>query len=228
MTVVAVCGLAVEARIARGVDVVTVAGGGRSDLLAEAIERAIIDGASSLISFGIAGALDPALRPGRLIVADRVVAHDRTFTVDPAWSRALVDRTGALAVSLTADDHMAVTATMKAQLRTRTGAAAVDMESHVVACIAERHGLPFVVLRAIADPSERSLPPAATIAMKEGGGIDPAAVLRSIAKNPGQLPALIAIARDTRAALGGLRRGRRLLGRGLGYLDLDQLGVDVI
>ena len=117
--------------------------------------------------------------------------------------------------------------------KSRSGAAhhvggGVEVEALRADAAATRHDLPFVVLRAIADPSDRSLPPAATIAMKQGGGIDLAAVLRSIAKTPGQLPALLAIARDTRAALSGLRRGRRLLGRGLGYLDLDQLGLDVI
>jgi hopanoid-associated phosphorylase len=228
MTVVAVCGLKVEVRIAQGTDVVAVAGGGHPLLLADDIERAIAEGARAVISFGIAGALDPTLRPGRLIVADRVVTAQRTFAVDAAWSGALMDRTGASPISLAAGDDMAVTTAIKARLRTATGAAAVDMESHVAARIAAAHGLPFVVLRAIADPAGRSLPPAATIAMKPGGGVDLAAVLRSIVRSPGQLPELIAIARDTQAALRGLRHGRRLLGRGLGYLDLDQLGVDVV
>ncbi|HLO78401.1 MAG TPA: hypothetical protein VK196_18250, partial [Magnetospirillum sp.] len=39
-----------------------------------------------------------------------------------------------------------------------TGAAAVDMESGAVARVAAQHGLPFLALRAIADPAGQSLP----------------------------------------------------------------------
>ena len=226
--VVAVCGLTVEARIASGPGVIAIAGGGRSDRLEDALERAVDDGASALISFGIAGALIPALRPGQLIVADQIVAKSTSFATDPRWFDALMQRTGAMRATIAARDLLASTVAMKSALHEETGASAVDMESHIAARVAMRHGLPFAALRAIADPRDRSLPPAATIAMKEGGGIDLAAVLRSIARSPGQLPGLMAIARDTSAALGGLRRGRRLLGHGLGHPDLDQLGVDVV
>ncbi len=226
--VVAVCGLAVEARIAAGNGIVTVAGGGRSDALAGAIERCIADGARALVSFGIAGALAASLRPGTLVVADAVIADDGRYATDVGWSRHLRDRTGAVAGEVAGNERIIVDATAKRRLRDATGAVAVDMESQVAARIARRHGLPFVVLRAIADPAARSLPPAALIAMQPDGGIDLAAVLGSIARSPGQVPQLIAIGLDTRRALRALGRGRRLLGAGLGHPDLDQLRVDVV
>ena len=43
----------------------------------------------------------------------------------------------------------------------KTGAFAADMESHVVARIANERQLPFAVLRVIADPANQRLPPAA-------------------------------------------------------------------
>ncbi len=196
--------------------------------LAAEIEAAVEAGVVALVSFGIAGALDPALAPGRLIVADTVGAADATFVAHRGWSTAIAERTGATRASIAAGDLLVPSAAMKARLRADSGAVAVDMESHVVARIARRHGLPFVVFRAIADPAKRSLPPAATVAMKEGGGIDLAAVLRSVATSPGQIPGLVAIARDTRAALGALRRARGQLGAGLHYLDLGELLVDVV
>src|SRR6185437_16644110 len=49
----------------------------------------------------------------------------------------------------------------KAALFRATGAVAVDLESHLVAAAAERARKPFLVLRAIADPALRALPPAA-------------------------------------------------------------------
>ena len=50
-----------------------------------------------------------------------------------------------------------------------TGALAVDMESAVVARAADAAGIPFLVLRAIADPAVRELPSAALIPLAENG-----------------------------------------------------------
>ena len=45
----------------------------------------------------------------------------------------------------------------KAALRSETGAAAVDMESHIAAAYAAEAGLPFAALRVISDPATRAL-----------------------------------------------------------------------
>ncbi len=248
--VLVVCGLSVEARIARGPGVRTIAGGGRSDALADTIAREVDRGVVAIASFGIAGALVPSLRPGSLIVADRIVHDDGRWPCDPRWVDALARRLPHVVVATIAgSDGMVVDRDEKERLRERlherlrdgspqsaigsrddeADVVAVDMESHVAARIAARHRLPFIALRAIADPFDRVVPPAARVAMRDGGGIDVAAVLRSIAASPRQLPALLAIAADTRTALRALGRGRRLAGdRLLGDLDLDQLAIDVV
>src|SRR5256885_9970689 len=46
----------------------------------------------------------------------------------------------------------------KAALRLETGAAAVDMESHIAAAYAAEFELPFAALRVISDPASRALP----------------------------------------------------------------------
>ncbi len=100
-------------------------------------------------------------------------------------------------------------------LRETTGAAAVDLESGAVAGVAARHRLPFAVLRAVCDPSWRSLPAAALVALNRRGTIDGPRVLASIARHPGQLPALLALARDAARARAALvRRVREILARG--------------
>ena len=224
----AVCGLAFEARLAAGPGVRTVAGAGRSLALAAAIDREVAAGAIAILSFGVAGALDPALRPGTLIVADRIVDGATNYAVNRPWSEALTKRIGMARAAMAGSDLIVGDPVEKARLRERTGAGAVDMESHVAARIAAAHGLPFAALRAIADPSERALPPAARVAMQADGRIDLANVLASLARTPGQLPLLLRVARDSQRASGALGRGRRLLGRGLGYPDLDQLAIDVV
>ncbi len=94
------------------------------------------------------------------------------------------------------------------------------MESHIVARIAARHGLPFAVLRVVADPLDHNLPPAALVAMRPDGTTDVGACLRSLARQPGQLPALVRVAFDTRRAMAALLRCVELLGPGLGLRDL--------
>ena len=227
--VLAVCGLAFEATIAEGPDVRTLSRGGRSVALAEAIEREIDGGVVALISFGVAGALTSTLRPGALIVADGIVGPAGRFPTDPTWSTAICAVLPEVSrASIAGAERIVATPADKAALAAATGAALVDMESHIAARIAHDRGLPFVALRAVADPLRRSMPPAALTAMKEDGRVDIAAVVRSILGRPQQLPELLRIGLDTRRALDALRQGRLLLGSRLGYPDLDQLPVDVI
>ena len=72
----------------------------------------------------------------------------------------------------------------KAALHSETGAAAVDMESHIAAAYAAKAGLPFAALRVISDPASRALPALAKSAIKPNGDIDLRKVLRGVARNP--------------------------------------------
>ncbi len=82
------------------------------------------------------------------------------------------------------------------------------MESHVAARLAALHGLPFAALRVVADPAERSLPPAALVGMRPDGTTDIGAVLRSLGRAPRQLPGLIRTGLDARAAFSALKSSR--------------------
>ena len=135
--------------------------------------------------------------------------------------------TGAIAGS----DVMLVDAAAKAALHTATGALAVDMESHVAAAFAAAHGIPFAALRVISDDANRALPSAAQAGMKKDGGMDVLAVLKALARDPRQLPALIRTGREAEVAFRQLALLNRhdLLGRlGVGDADLDELALDVV
>src|SRR6266404_2983265 len=114
----------------------------------------------------------------------------------------------------------------KRQLHLRTGAVAVDTESHVAARIAAAHRIPFAACRAVIDPAHSVLPPAAVFGLRHDGTPDVIAVLRSLARQPRQLPALARTALDARIAATALRRGRRLLGAGLGFPYFEELALD--
>jgi len=221
MSVIAVSGLAFEARIAAGPGVRTIAGGGDAFGLAVALERAFAQRAAAIISFGIAGGLSTAATPGTWLVADAVVTRTARWPVDAAWAAALaLCLPGAVNGDLAGADAIISAPADKLALGAATGAFAVDTESHVVAAFAATHGVPFAVFRVIADPVSRALAPATFRGMRSDGTINQRAVLGSILRTPGQLPMLVRNAIDARTAYRALSRGRRLLGSGLGYPNL--------
>jgi adenosylhomocysteine nucleosidase len=251
-----VTGLAAEARIA-GLSGATIVGGGRSDRLAADLQAAIAKGATRLLSFGVAGGLAPALRPGDLVVAAGVVEGHEHWICDAAWSAAMIERLtspslraqrsnprpgatygllrlarkdgwkfidgAGLSADIVGVKAPVASAAAKAALHVASGAAAVDMESAIVAQAAVRHGLPFAVLRIVADPAERALPRAALVAMREDGGINVAAVLSALARAPQQWPAFAQLALDSRKAFSELARARALLGADFAGVDLGDL-----
>jgi crotonobetainyl-CoA:carnitine CoA-transferase CaiB-like acyl-CoA transferase len=89
----------------------------------------------------------------------------------------------------------------KARLFASYGAVAVDMESHGAARAAKAAGVPFLAIRAIADPAERALPKAALGAVGEDGRPRVPATLLECAKRPQDFPALLQLGRDSDAAL---------------------------
>jgi nucleoside phosphorylase len=75
-----VTGLKSEAKLLKGLDLTCVSTGGQAREARRKIDRLIAEGATGLVSFGIAGALSPELKTGNLIIAD-VVAND----IGEAW-----------------------------------------------------------------------------------------------------------------------------------------------
>jgi adenosylhomocysteine nucleosidase len=172
-------------------------------------EALVAEGATALISFGLAGGLNAALRAGTLIIPDTVSTSDCLYRTDTALTRAL----GGPAHSLYAGTAVAVTREEKASLRAATGADAIDLESGAVAAVAAAHAVPFAVLRAICDPADSTLPPAAVIALGDTGSIKFVGVAGSLLRHPGQLRALLSLAAAAAAARAALQRRVREIGQ---------------
>lgn len=166
------------------------------------------EGAGALLSIGIAGGLDAALRPGDIILPDVVICSDGTQRhASPEWHAAVIQDLPSPAIGpLLAAAAPACTVAEKAALRARTGALAVDMESGAVATAAAETDVPFLALRIIADPADRAIPRAALKGVAADGSRRPLAVLAGLLLRPADLPALISLARDSNAALRQLRR----------------------
>jgi adenosylhomocysteine nucleosidase len=205
-TVLCTSGLAAEAKIARAAGFPVVIGAGDRERTAALVEIAA-QGASCLMSFGIAGALAPDLRAGDVVISDEVVAVGERWQADPwfpARVRDFASTIGAFRGPVLGASAILATEAEKRRAWGETGALAVDLESDVVARIATRAGIPFIVVRTIADRACRHLPPAALIPLSEGGTPDVARVLASVLRRPGQIRALIQLARETRLALSAL------------------------
>jgi hopanoid-associated phosphorylase len=224
--ILAVTGLAMEARIAAGPGVDVVCGGCDPQRLRALLDLLTPSRYRAVISFGISGALDPALRPGAIVVAEEVRADNGTVPLPPGLARSLAERlkrigSEATCATIAGCDAPVIEAATKANLRRQTGAAAVDMESYWAASFAAAAGLPVCAVRVISDPADRSLPQLAARAMRPNGRVDLPAICASLARNPGQLPLLIKAGLDARIAFATLRRVRRLLeGFGFGGADL--------
>ena len=107
-------------------------------------------------------------------------------------------------------DRPVAHAAQKLALFAETQARAADMESHVVARAAAAAGVPFVVLRVVSDPSNRTLPLAALAGITGDGRINGAAVAGALLRRPWECMDMLALALDGAQAMRRLRRvGRR-------------------
>lgn len=203
MTVLVVCGLIREAKLARRLvpeaDIL-IGGGQAARLLAELTVRARAH-RGTILSAGIAGALDPELTPGSI-----VIDGDPATLVQLAL--ALPD---AKIGKVIGQDGIAANPAMKQKLAVQ--GVAVDIESHIAAAVARAQGLPFGAVRVISDTADETLPPAALVGMRPDGGMALGKVLASLVRNPGQLPDLIRIGRQSSLAFINLARAFDALAR---------------
>lgn len=199
-----ICGMEAEARAlgdwAHDPEVCVAISGARPHVAEMAARKYAGDGARCLVSFGIAGALEPGLAPGDLLVGRAVSTGMVTLPLANPGAGVEGRR-----VSLAGSDKLVPDAAAKATLWQATGAAAVDMETHRVALAARDLGVPCYAIRAVSDPADRALPASAADALGEDGRPRIGHVLLGLARRPWDLPSLLAAKRDSDAALAALR-----------------------
>jgi adenosylhomocysteine nucleosidase len=214
--VLIVTGLIQEARIAAGPGLTVICSSSDPQQLRELLTVFDPSTIRGVISFGVAGGLDPTLKSGDLVVATEVMAGDTRWLAGLTLSDELLASIPlggrrAIRAGLAGVEQVIAAQDGKAALRSETGAAAVDMESHIAAAYAAEAGLPFAALRVISDPATRALPELARAAIKPNGDIDLRMVLRGLARNPFTLRALVSTGIDFNRALRSLRGCRSFL-----------------
>jgi adenosylhomocysteine nucleosidase len=176
---------------------------------AVAAHRLVDAGATALISWGMAGGLDPDLEAGAICLPREVVAPDgMRFATTSSWRETLAASiasyrpvaSGALVTS----SHPIAGIAAKAAARRETGAVAVDMESSAVAEVAAASRLPFMVVRVIVDTALDRIP-ASVMAAGESGHVRIVRLLAGLARSPAEISSLLRLARRYRAAIRSLR-----------------------
>ena len=177
------CAMGVEERIARKLGPTVRVGLGASNG---------VPGEGRLVSFGIAGALDPDLEIGTVIDATRVVDEGGAVLWEGAPLGVRAARTGTILGASRIIDRPEE----RKRLRDASGADAVDMESGALA----RSGRLAGCIRAISDTPSRGLAGLAEGA-KASGDVDYVGLARGFLRAP---RATVRAARDARRALKSL------------------------
>ncbi len=174
---------------------------------------------SAIATWGTAGALDPALCAGDVLIPESVgLIGAKALPADPQWRQralaAMSDLRPADGTALQVATPVTTSAD-KLRLFRETGAAAVDMESYAVASAAAQAGLPFLAIRAIADTAAQDLSPRLLQAVDPYGRLRLQRVLSLIHWR--EILGLITLARAFRLALDSLSRLAELLGPRLAF-----------
>lgn len=170
-----------------------------SDNASASAELLVKQGANRLISWGCAAALDATLKPGDLVLAESYVDADRVsfdlnnkdwvshINAELSKNPLRKPRIGMIAES----KSIVATGREKAQIAKSTGAMALDMESASIARVARSYGLPFLAIRAIADPLGMDLPKAISYALNSKGEVVISKLLGFVLTHPAEIPGLI-------------------------------------
>jgi adenosylhomocysteine nucleosidase len=186
---------------------------------AEHLSKRFIDqGCMALLSFGIAGALDPDVQVGDTVVSTGVInAKGDVLFTDNSWlQRVIVLLDQSLSPVhkglIYGTDKIISTPQLKSKVYASSKAICVDMETHRMALVSSRASVPFLAIRVISDNTSSTIPSAALGVIGKNGKPLIGRVIRGLLRHPNQVTALMALSRDMETSLKTLRRVPGILG----------------
>ena len=173
----------------------------------------IAEGATALLSWGCAAALEDSVSPGYLILPERIIgASGDVHWVSTEWHRRLYQtlksRQPIRTDPLVESPVVVKTAAEKRELAQRTQAAATDMESAAQARLAQEQRLPFMAIRAILDTVSTDIPKNVLKAVGPQGDISVAKLLASVFLLPTDWVRIVRLGIQFNAAQRALRKAR--------------------
>ena len=193
----------------QGVPIVLV----RSGMGRDRARRALVEVAErydlkEIISIGYAGALDPSLEVGDLVVADKIIEMDSSRSDEDMKSYSLnkeiLNTTGEIhrKILLTVD-RVAATPQEKKKLREKYSAVAVDMETSALAEEAKARNLSFISVRAITDTADQELIDCSYL-VEEDGEVSKLKAGWHVLTHPGDMKGMIELGQHAKIATANL------------------------
>lgn len=159
-------------------------------------------GATRLVLAGFAGALDPDLEVGWIVLPTviRTPAGVSWELREDAPPAVVAQPSAPPERTLLAVEQIVSTPAEKTRLHQQHSAAAVDMESHAAAQTAARLGVPLTVVRAVSDRADEALPAWTSRCVKADGSNDVTGALRHLLTHPHHVGTLRRLARNGKIA----------------------------
>lgn len=146
----------------------------------------------ALVSWGVAGALDPQLKSGDTVLPVELVdTEGQHYQVSQTWHAALSNKINGHGVYSTGRLLSTSDVQHDPQQKTRLGqsvqAVAIDMESTAVAKVARDAHKPFVVIRTIFDTVSMQIPSSSINATDEYGRVSVLKLMTGLLRSPAEL-----------------------------------------
>lgn len=178
-------------------------------------------GPDALVILGIAGGLSPEVKPGEIVIAEKVIQEEdgAEWFADGAVVKSACEalkgaslqvRSGAVITTATAT----LSAGEKKKLYRRSGAIAVDMESAAVAKVAAKAGIPFFVMRAVSDTAGLSVSRDIYDCLDMEGGVRSRALMNNILRRPSMVQEMLVLRKGFKSGLSALEAGWGVLVKG--------------
>jgi adenosylhomocysteine nucleosidase len=201
-----------------------IARGGPGPKRAKAAAAWLIEmGAAAIVNPGLAGGLSPKLAPGQIIVAESAYELNDTRLSGPFYNNLpqvihaldLIRAHGIPAHqgALVSSRHPVLDQTHKAALHQSSQALGVDMESAAVIQTARQAKVACIIIRAVCDPADYTVPRALFDILDQKGRVKWPDLLGACARNPMLIKSLITSGGHFSAARKSLRQSWQALQR---------------
>ncbi|MGB5155828.1 MAG: hypothetical protein WBN77_00135 [Desulfobacterales bacterium] len=181
----------------------------------------IAQGVAGLMVLGVSGGLDPGLKPGTLVVADKVFHLDcgrisdvwraETSVCQQAQDRLNAQKLTARIGGVLTVPWLISSAENKRALFHQSCALTVDTESAAVAFASSQAHLPFFGMRVVCDPAKQAVSRKISDCLNPAGTIQILSLVSCLFQQPCLMAELFLLAKQYQTAITALRRGWQVL-----------------
>ena len=185
-------------------------------------ELLLSQGATALLSWGCAAALDDRLEAGNILLPEHIIAATgEGYPVSGDWHQrlhqSLANRCSVQTGSLVESAAILKTPSEKRTLARRTGAIAADMESAAQARLAQERKVPFAAVRVVIDTASTDIPQNVMQSLDTNGEINIRKFFGNASLRPKDWIAVMKLGMQFNAARKTLKQTSRLV------LDTSQI-----